>query len=314
MYPRIKHMAIYPVKSCGGVELRSATLTPDGLESGEYKDHQFMVVSNDPEFIASNPQKSRAHRDGLYHLVTQRDSHGKERTVQGLADMALIKPKLGDALILTWKYHDPIEVPYDLDRGKELAVREHEDTLVAVDQGGEIARWLSDHLGVPVRLVKAAGPFNRLARQNYVVNANPLRFQDGYPIHWFSIESVRELSEIAGYPVPWQTFRPQIVAEGMAPQGEHSIHSGYISDIPFTNPKPCDRCTVTNVDQETGEVQIGRALAPLSMYKNWRNKKGELKVIFGENMLPEWFGEIAVGDELAVREYRSPRLVYGPNV
>jgi uncharacterized protein YcbX len=101
------------------------------------------------------------------------------------------------------------------------------------------------------------------------------------------------------------------VADGFAPQHEHQIASGRIVGIPFTNAKPCDRCETTNVDQETGEVQVGRALTPLATYKKWRNDRGELKVIFGENMLPLGEGPIAIGDEITVDALREPALVYG---
>ena len=150
-----------------------------------------------------------------------------------------------------------------------------------------------------------------MARQNYIPNNNPLLFQDGYPVHWFSEESLAELSSIAGYDIPWQTFRPQIVVRGIKPQEEHRVYSGKIKDAEFINAKPCGRCPVTNVDQETGDVKIGRAMRPLATYKKWRNNKNELKVIFGENMLPAGIAYIRLGDEVRSSSMRDPPLVYG---
>lgn len=314
---RIKNLVFYPVKSAAGIDLQTAALTEEGLEVGLYADHQFMIV------------RAQADERGVHHFVTQRDMRSKRDTPQGLSAMALIKPQLvDDALRLTWNYQDPISLPPDHDHGLEIPVKVWEHEGYAVDQGGRISEWLSGHLDLPVRLVKAAGSFNRKARQNYAPNKNPLRFQDGYPIHWFPIESVEELSDIAGQEIPWRSFRPQVVMEGMPPQYEHKILSGEIAGIPYSDPKPCERCPMTLVDQETGRVRelttvtapggrtltVQEPLFSLSRYKKWRNIHGEVKVLFGENMLPLGMGRVTLGDELVVTSYREPALVYGAKV
>lgn len=293
----------YPVKSAAGIDVPAATLTPQGLRVSGIADHEFVIVRAEPG------------ADGRHAFVTQRDMRERGDTPQGFAAIARIKPRIVDGLLqLTWDHEDAISVPPASATGVELPVTVWEHESSAIDQGDDIGRWLSEHIGAPVRLARAPDTFNRLAHQNAVENGNTLLFQDGYPIHWFSAASIDELSFIAGAPVPWQSFRPQIVAEGFAPQYEHQIGSGRIAGIPFTNAKPCDRCETTNVDQETGEVQVGRALTPLATYKKWRNDRGELKVIFGENLLPLGEEPITVGDEISVDSLREPALVYGATI
>ena len=51
----------------------------------------------------------------------------------------------------------------------------------------------------------------------------------------------------------------------------------------------------------------------LSQYKKWKDQRGNLKVIFGENMLPLGEGRISVGDTITVTSYRNSPLVYGTN-
>jgi len=305
---KIKHLAVAPVKSAGLLEVTKAFLTPAGVEvrvrEGKSKvvDHQLMVVRAKPD------------QDGVYHFITQRDKRDTSDKPQGLAVMSQIKPQMdGDSLLLTWQGRDPIEVPQDM-AGREIPVKIWGDIVNAVNQEAGLPEWLSDHLGVDVKLVKAAGSFHRDASKSYAQNENTVRFQDGYPVHWFFEESVAELSEKAGESVPWQSFRPQLVAPGSPAQAEHLVFAGEIAGIPFTDPKPCDRCPTTNVDQETGKVKVGRAIRPLSTYKKWRNKDGAMKVIFGENMLPQGEGEINVGDEITVTAYRNPALIYGAKV
>ncbi|MBI4154382.1 MOSC domain-containing protein [Candidatus Woesearchaeota archaeon] len=297
---KIWSIMVYPVKGAAGIEVLDATLTKSGLRHGFYADHEFMIVRAEPD------------ENGLYNFITQRDRRDKQDRLQGLADMSLIKPEfVGDILRLTWKYFDPIDVAYDRNHGKELSVKIWDDECYAVDQGDEVAEWLSGYLDLPVRMVKASGSFSRLSRQDYMRNDNPLRFQDSYPVHWFSIESVDELSQIAGERIPWQSFRPQIVVDGLPAQYEHKIHSGNIAGIPFVDPKPCDRCPVTNVDQHTGDIKVGRALTHLAKYKRWVDRNRKKKVIFGENMLPHGNGEILLGDDLVATSHRDPPLVYG---
>lgn len=296
---RIEHIAIHPVKSAAAVEVPTARLTPAGLEG----DRRLMIVRALPD------------ERGVHDFVTQRDSRFRgEGNPQSMRVLTHIKPQIIDGnLVLTWDGNDGIEVSPDVDRGTELDVRIHKQEYHgAVDQGDRLAEWLSDHLQLGVRMVKAANNFYRTASQSYATNKNPLAFQDGYPVHWFLRESAEELSKVAGEEIPWQTFRPNIVVAGSEPRTEHVVFSGEVSGIPFVDPKPCDRCPVTNIDQKTGDLKIGRATTPLATYMNWDNVRGQRKVIFGENMLPQTEGQVSVGDEVVLIDRRDPPLAYGP--
>jgi len=303
MEAKIAHIMIYPIKSAAGIPLEEAILTKSGLRYNGFRDHEYMLVR-------SNPDES-----GIHQFITQRDKRNRPDKSQGLAVMALIKPRFnGGYLELTWNGKSPLMVSGDECQGIELKARIWEDTVYAVDQGKEAAQWASDHLRIGVRLVKAAGRFERCARQNYMANENKVNFHDGYPIHWFSIESVRELSEVAGQQIPWQSFRPQIVVEGMPAQYEHRVHLGSVGSIPFINPKPCDRCPIPKVNQETAEIDPKQPLLALSQYKYWRDSEGKRKVIFGENMLPQGEGLITIGDCLEILAERQPPLRYGKDI
>lgn len=290
---RISKIAYYPVKGAAGLEVQEATLTKEGLGG----DRQFMIVQAAPG------------ANGIHEFITQRNPN--EGKAQGFSALALIRPEIqADRLFLTWKGQEPLQIP-NIGVGTEIPVRIWDSTCMAVDQGDEVANWLNDHLHTNVRLVKAAGSFERQVSKKWVDNDSNIRFQDGYPIHWFSAASLDELSERAGQEIPWQSFRPNLVVDGLPTQEEHRYHSGEVAGIPFLQPKPCDRCPVTNVDQETGEVTVGKALKPLSTYKSWRKSPREVKVIFGENMLPAGKGNIKVGDEVVLVDLRRPALVYG---
>ncbi len=298
---RVIQLGFRPVKGAGMVEgLEQAMLEPAGLSVGLYGDHEFMMVDAKPG------------KDYVHHFLSQRNWLGRQE--QRFSAMARIRPVFVDGVIhLTWDYQDDIELPFYKNDGDILTVEVQKDICEAVDQGDVLAEWLSDHLDYRIRLVKAAGPFRRLAGQNYIKNACPVRFQDRYPMHWVTMGSVNELSERAGYEIPWQTFRPQAVVDGMDAQYEHKVNSGLLAEIPFCNPKPCQRCAVTNIDQQTAEFKRGRALVPLEEYKYWADEEhGDQGVIFGENALIFGSGPVRLGDEMVTLSIRNPPLVYGP--
>src|SRR5258708_7038835 len=115
---RIIHIEKHPVKALGGVEVQQAVLTKEGLEG----DRQFMVVRAKPD------------NDGVYHFITQRDKRDEHDKAQGLAVMALVKPRYeGDTLLLTWNGNDPIEVPADKNSGHEIPVEIWKYVVQAVD-------------------------------------------------------------------------------------------------------------------------------------------------------------------------------------
>jgi uncharacterized protein len=291
---RVSRIAIYPVKGCAGVELQRARVGRTGLEG----DREYMVV------------REGAGADGALPFITQRDKRSREDAKpQTLSALALIRPETRDGVLrLTWEGSDPIAISHEPRAGDVTRVRIHNDLVSAVDQGEEVAGWLSDRLELKVRLVRASGPFHRLAKQNYMRNTNQITFQDAYPIHWLMQESVDELSERAGQEIPWTRFRPNVVGEGGEPRAEHEIHEGRIGGIGFVQPKPCTRCPVTTVDQELGEKRGNEPLVTLSRYKRW-GRTGE--VLFGENALPLEEGWVGVGDEIVQVSARSPPLFYG---
>ncbi|MBI4130700.1 MOSC domain-containing protein [Candidatus Roizmanbacteria bacterium] len=320
---RVTDLRVKPVKSCGDLEvvghdghmtpaLESARLTMSGLETMDgVKDHWFM-------FVQAEPVK------GVYQKITQRDKRDNTDRPQGLADLARIKPQFAFGnLYLSWERRDHILVPLDDDNGKEIPVQIWDDLCLGVDQGNAIAQWASDHLNYKVRLVKAAGSFFRKASQSYMPSENLLRFQDGYPIHWFPHESVSELNERAQVLAEEskgkltysetlrESFRPQFVAEGMPAQSEHQIFKGMVAGVLFVQPKPCDRCPMPRVNQETGQLNPLDPNTVLSTYKLWQNKRGQHKPIFGENINPLGTGSITLGDEIVAKELRNPPLVYG---
>lgn len=292
---KIRKIAYTPVKSVAMLEVSEARLTPLGLYAGDVRDRTWMAVDATPD------------KNGVYQFVTQRD--------RGMNKMALIQPHVTpDALHLTWKGADPIGVPRDLNTGTEMRVQVWKDTTGgAIDQGDAAAEWLSDHLGKSVRLVKATDAVHRKVSEKYGANDDILRgWQDSYPVHWASQETLDELSQRVGTTMDWRRFRPNILVDGVPePDYEHQVFNGKFGEVPFQNIKPCDRCSIPPINPETGERDVKGLLKTLGQYKSWTKPSGEIMPILGENALIRNEGLIAVGQEVTVVDLRSPQLVYG---
>jgi uncharacterized protein len=117
----ITALNIYPIKSCRGIALDEARVT----ERGFAHDREWLIVRPDGRF------------------VTQREC----------ARLALIVPSLtGDTLQISAPGL-ALSLPLS-SRGRSVEVVCWKDRCAALDEGDEVARWLSDFLGDAYRLVR----------------------------------------------------------------------------------------------------------------------------------------------------------------
>lgn len=226
---RIASLYVHPVKSCGGIAVDEALVIETGFEF----DRAWAVV--DERGVA----------------VTQRE----------LPRMALIQPTLkhidmvlrAPGMLALHVALDTVEAP--------VQATVWNDTVKAYDMGDLAAQWFSDFLGRKLRLARFDPEQRRLANPRWTgpIEAETA-FADAYPILVASTAGLAELNRrlaAAGHgAVTMQRFRPNLVLDGLDPNGED-----HLDDIVFEAPegpvrlklvKPCDRCTVPDVDPATG--------------------------------------------------------------
>ena len=243
-------IAIYPVKGCRRVELASAQLAPSGLAG----DRDWMVVRPDGRFLSQ-----RTH-PALARVVARLTPGGLALEAPGLAPLAL--PAAGS----------PCEVEVWRDR------------MAALDAGEAAAAWLARLLGEPARLVRRGPSTRRYADRAWVGEQDvPVSFADAYPILVCTTASLAVLNARLPAPVPMNRFRPNLVLEGLAPFAEDGIRRLRIGAAVLRLVKPCARCTVPAVDQDTGEPGIDPAPA-LKAFRYDRELRG---VTFGVNALAD---------------------------
>jgi uncharacterized protein YcbX len=142
-----------------------------------------------------------------------------------------------------------------------------------------------------------APDFKRKVKEKYQVTGEEVvDFADGFPFLLISQSSLDDLNSKLKNPVPMNRFRPNLVVEGGNPFQEDGWKKVKVGGVLFRVAKPCARCEITTVDQDTGEKGI-EPLETLGLYRT--AAKG---VMFGQNLIAESLGTVKVGDPVEVVE------------
>ena len=163
MRATLGRLFIYPVKSAAGIECERVRLTPQGFEH----DREWMIV------------------DAAGQFITQREE----------GRLALLSTTIdGGRLRLGIPAGDGIAVDVD-HGGASVDVQVWRAHCRAFDAGAEAARFLSDFLGRPMRLVRFDMSQPRLSAAEWTGGREvPTLFSDGYPLLVLSQGSIDDLA------------------------------------------------------------------------------------------------------------------------
>lgn len=261
----LTQLNLYPIKSCGGIALREATITAAGLMYEQIYDREWMVV----------------------------DEHGVSLTQRTHPKLALITPRIkADTLELRAPGMLRLEIPLGLpdpDDAPTISVRLWYDDiqLKAYDCDDTTATWFSNALGVPCRLVRFHPDAKRLSSAKWTQGIEvPNLFSDGFPILVISEESLTDLNEKlqaqSRAALPMNRFRTNIAISGIGAYEEDFADTIKIGGAILKPVKPCARCTMPSVDQATGIVGPN----PLDILQSYRaNPKVDGGLTFGMNAM-----------------------------
>lgn len=253
---------IYPVKSLAGISLQSTSLCATGL----LYDRRWMLVNANGQFI------------------TQRD----------VRELCLFRLSMTDVhFTITYLQHS-IEIPLTLNTGKEMTVTVWNDTLQALAASDEINAWFSKQLQQAVTLVYMPDTTFRGINPTHVIDNEQVGFADGYPVLMIGEASLRLLQSKTDEPIAMDRFRPNIVFSGNEAHAEDYWQHFTINTITCRGIKPCKRCTVTTINQQTA-TSTAEPLKTLATYRKVNNH-----ILFGQNITVPKTGHISVGDEIAV--------------
>lgn len=273
---KLTHLLIYPIKSCAGIAVRSATVFESGLSALGVHDREWMLVTEDGRFL------------------TQRE----------YPRMALIRPLPDDGqLHVRAPGMDELTLPLAWDEtAARRAVTIWDDTVDAADCGDAAATWFSAVLGTPCRLVRFHRDAVRPTSTKWT-NGVPAqtRFADGYPLLLIGQASLDDLNArlvAAGrHPLQMDRFRPNLVVDGLDACEEDFLATLTVGGVEIRPVKPCARCPIPSVDQATGVPGPD----PLDILQTYRaNPRMEGAVCFGMNciVVAGAGGEVHLGQEL----------------
>jgi hypothetical protein len=272
----LTELILYPIKSCAGLHVQQAEVTVAGLSAHGVHDREWMLVTNDGQFL------------------TQRE-HPR---------MALVAPRpQGASLVVTAPGAEPLSLELAAPNGAPRQVRIWDDVVTAADCGDRAAAWFTRVLGSPCRLVRFRRDAVRPTSTKWTGGAPAqTRFADGYPMLLIGEESLadlnRRLTAAGRAPLPMNRFRPNLVVDGIPAYEEDYLESLEADGISIKPVKPCARCPIPSIDQATGIAGPD----PLDILLTYRaNPKMEGAVTFGMNCIVTAgaAGTLHVGQQLA---------------
>jgi uncharacterized protein len=266
---RLSEIWIYPIKSLGGISVSSATVRPKGLQF----DRRMMLADED----------------------------GKALTQREFPRMALFKTSFSENAIEVKFGNDSISVPLSpVSVENEISAEVWGQQIKAVEIQKSFSEWFSKRLELQCRLLYFPEENPRPVDASYRINDEDVSLADAYPILIIGQESLNDLNHRLGQPVPMNRFRPNLVFSGGDAFSEDEWDRFSIGKSEFAAVKPCARCVLTTVDQETA-VRGAEPLKSLAKYRTRNNK-----VYFGQNVLVILAeGMIRVGDTLTIQTKRQ---------
>ena len=275
---QVTDIYIYPVKSLKGIPLKEAET---GLRGFKY-DREWMITDSD------------------YQFLTQRE-------IEAMATITVSIAK--DFLLLQSSKGNELKINLNAKREGPVQVSVWRDTCNAFDEGEAASYWLTDELGYwqgkTLRLVRFCSDRKRPVPTKYLHGREAeSSFSDQFPYlitTWDSLKKLNEgLRENGKLEVTMARFRPNIVVNDVA-SIENQTSLDLISqdgNYEFGLRKPCKRCKITTINQDSGEIIDFKE--PLSTLTSLNFSSENYGAFFGQNaiLLSDKECIVSVGDLL----------------
>jgi uncharacterized protein YcbX len=261
----LTELNIYPIKSLKGIALDEAQIERRGLQY----DRRWMLVDMNNKFFTQREfPKMATVTVGIESTGLKITSDGKDLLVPFAA-----KPS-GTAEVEVWA---------DRCRGDFVS--------------DEADRWFSEVLDTECRLVYMSDESLRPVNPAFAIASDVVSFADGYPFLIANEASLAELNSRLTERVGMNRFRPNFVVNASEAFAEDNWTTVVIGSESFHVAKPCGRCVMTTVDQQTG---IKNGVEPLKTLASFRTRNNS--VLFGQNLIALGEGgTVRVGDAVSVR-------------
>lgn len=267
---KVSHLYIYPVKSLGGISLKSSEVTARGLKY----DRRWMLIDDSNRFIS-------------------------QRTVPQLALLRVSLEQKGLRIFHVQDTGESLFVPYEPNAHTSMAVQIWDDTCEGIHLDPSFDAWFSSKIGLSCRLVYMPDDTHRLVTPPHRNNQEINSFSDSYPFLLIGEKSLEDLNGRTEEAIPMNRFRPNIVFSGGEPFIEDALAHFTINEIHFYGIKLSSRCNLPTINQDN--ARMGKEpLKTLSKYRRMNNK-----IYFGQNLIHEGQGIISVGESIVIKELKE---------
>ncbi len=265
---------IYPIKSLSRISLGNSIVESRGLQF----DRRWMLVNENSEFL------------------TQRE----------FPKMSTLNVKIIENNLQVFDNDNSIEVPLLPLTRDSVTVKVWSSKFRADIYGDEINKWFSNVLQTNCKLVSMPEETKRKVNYFYAVHKEDMvSFADGYPFLLIGESSLEDLNKRLEKKIPMNRFRPNFVVSKSEPFEEDTWRKIKIGKTVFHLVKPCARCVMTTIDQETGISDGKEPLKTLATYRIPK-RSSKKKILFGQNLIAENTGErINVGDKIEILEQKN---------
>ncbi|ASA57332.1 hybrid-cluster NAD(P)-dependent oxidoreductase [Vibrio gazogenes] len=267
MSAQVDQIHIYPVKSVGGISLSQSWADKEGLAF----DRRFMLALADGGMVTARK---------FPRLVTVRSA------------------LMPDGVLFQVEGEEPLRIRYADFKMQEIATTVWRDTFTAYTTTDEANDWFSRVIDRQVELI-FTGEHSQRYRESV---GNTVGFADGYPLLIISQGSLDELNRRSPEQHVMQQFRANIVVSGTEPFAEDGWKRIRIGTAEFELVKPCERCILTTVEPEHGQLRASQE--PLKTLVQFR-RGASGGVFFGQNMVVRTAGMIQTDDVVEVLEYKE---------
>ncbi len=265
----LSQLFVYPIKSLGGIALQQGNISTRGLEH----DREWMLIDQEGTFI------------------TQRKHH----------QLALLQTSMTATTVTVQHKHHPdqnISFPIAEHLDLPIAVTVWDDHCTAFEVNTEVSQWFSIFLQMDVKLVKMLQTEKRIVDRRYALHEATVGFADAYPNLIIGESSLDLLNTKLAHQIGMDRFRPNLVFTGGDAHLEDELTEFSIGEVQFYSAKPCTRCVLITVNQQTGE-KGQEPLKTLATYRNFGQK-----ILFGQNIMHTNQGLLRIGDEMKIIKRR----------
>jgi len=185
----LARITVYPLKSGAGIDLDASEMEPCGLRG----DRRWMAIDGDGVCVTAR------ERPQLVRVLARVTDTGLRLRMDDREPLTVQYPDAGSRASRVWIW------------GQECN---------ALDAGDAAARWMSDALDKPVRLVAMDDRYKRRPDQDCTLPDDEVSFADCYPVLAIGRSSLDDLNTRTPAPTSMRRFRPNFVVSGGEPYAE----------------------------------------------------------------------------------------------